>query len=65
MKSLATFLILAGTAGLLAPEMAVASPDPIKSEQPPRKKKGVKLLFGKRPAESSYAKAIRRNELFR
>lgn len=64
MKSVATFLILVGTAGLLAPERAVASPDPAKSEQQPRKKKGIKLL-GKRPAESSYARAIRRNELFR
>lgn len=64
MKSLATFLILAGAAGLLAPEVTMASPDPAKVVLQPRKKKGVKL-FGKRPAESSYAKAIRRNELFR
>lgn len=64
MKSLATLLILAGAAGLLAPEVAVASPDPAKTIQQPRKKKGLKL-FSKRPAESSYARAIRRNELFR
>jgi len=64
MKSLATFLLLAGTAGLLAPEIAVASPDPAKTLQQPRKKKSPKI-FGKRPAETSYAKAIRRNELFR
>lgn len=64
MKSLATFLLLAGTAGLLAPDMAVASPDPAKTISSAKKKKGLKLL-GKRPAETSYAKAIRRNEIFR
>ena len=64
MKSLATLLLLAGTAGLLAPETAVATPDPAKTVQQPRKKK-VPKLFGKRPTESSYARAIRRNELFR
>jgi hypothetical protein len=64
MKSLATLLLLAGTAGMLAPEVAVASPDPAKTTQQPRRKKAGKL-FGKRPAETSYAKAIRRNELFR
>lgn len=64
MKSLATFLLLAGAAGLLAPETAVASPDPARTMQQPRKKKSLKML-GKRPAETSYAKAIRRNELFR
>ncbi|RSK42719.1 hypothetical protein [Hymenobacter perfusus] len=64
MKSLATFLLLAGTAGLLAPDMAIASPDPAKTISAAKKKKGPKL-FGKRPTETSYAKAIRRNELFR
>ena len=64
MKSLATFLLLAGAAGLLAPEMAVASPDPAKTISSPKKKKVLKL-FGKRPTETSYAKAIRRNEIFR
>lgn len=64
MKTVATFLLLAGAAGYFAPE-ALAAPEPTKKAIRESRKKGLNKLLGKRPAESAYARALRRNELLR
>ncbi|RSK49543.1 hypothetical protein [Hymenobacter rigui] len=63
MKTLATLLLLAVVANTY-PSHSTAGPGPTKSETKASKKKAGKL-FGKRAPESAYAKAMRRNELFR
>ncbi|MDU0370731.1 hypothetical protein ACFPAF_10030 [Hymenobacter endophyticus] len=64
MKTVATFLLLAGAAGYFAPE-TLAGPEPTKKSLKVSPKKKLNKLFGRRLPESAYAKALRRNELLR
>jgi hypothetical protein len=64
MKTVVTLLLLAGIAGIAVPQ-AQAGPGPVKKAAKVMRPKGLAKLFAPRQRESSYAKAIRRNELFR
>ncbi|MCA8832366.1 hypothetical protein [Hymenobacter pini] len=64
MKTFVVLLLLAGTAGVGAPQ-AQAGPGPAPKTAKVTKTKGLAKLFAPRQRESAYAKAIRRNELFR
>ncbi|WP_426489999.1 hypothetical protein [Hymenobacter sp. 102] len=64
MKTVVTLLLLAGMAGTVAPQ-AQAGPEPVKKVTKAVRPKGLAKLFAPRQRESAYAKAIRRNQLFR
>lgn len=64
MKTILTLLLLTGVIGYTAPQ-AQAGPEPTKKTVKIARPKGLAKLFAPRQRESAYAKAIRRNELFR